>query len=719
MQPPQPESSKRPSKISAWIHTRKLTIKAYYAKRCASLENAWRGLESREKLTISLAVFLCLGFIGLSANEAFIQKLEQPYAKFEKLKTSGVLSADEPLKFSTDSAIKLLASHPDAQIIEFVYAGEARGRVSNLMLLKSPGATYPLMVGPTEREQVHAYLQRKDMAERLKIVDFETLDPVESERAQGLALRLGPPSKQGSEALWRGLVLVFNALLTIGVLIMVLSMLNQSRKRVKFIRPSSIKGSLSDLIGMEDIKSEVLRTKDLLNNREAYKAYGVDRPTNILFSGPPGTGKTKLAGFLAKELGLPILFHSAANLETGFVNGGSQTLDRVLALAKKEKRCLVFLDEAQDLFMKRGGSGRKFDDDTQNTLLSILDGVRTTKDSEIIWVVASNFNANSMQMDDAMLRRFQLKIDFRLPNAKEREGIFSHYLSKAEGKVSPDLDMGTVVHITEQSSPADIESIVYEAGVAAIQVQSLITTDILLQAAERTLVGNTDVETTAGREREREIIALHEVGHFLVDVMRHRPDGLARAMDAKPDIGSLKISLKAHARSNALGFVLKRPRINLLQTKQDLMWEVRTLFGGMANEEIFFGPDGVTNGAYSDIQEVTKLLSSAVTGMGLFKDAKLNFSALAIPGQDVVVSAEDREVMTRVSKQLFDESKAMLEAHKELSRYLANALISAIELKTEDMLALIEKYHREFRVDVAPEAEGIIHSSATLPHHAI
>ncbi|HEX8204090.1 MAG TPA: ATP-binding protein, partial [Isosphaeraceae bacterium] len=118
----------------------------------------------------------------------------------------------------------------------------------------------------------------------------------------------------------------------------------------------------------------------------------------VHFSGPAGTGKTKLASYLAKELNLPILFHSAANLETGYVAGGSNTLARILSIAKRRKRCIVFLDEAQDLFMKRGGH-RKFDDDTQNTLLAVLDGVRTKSDAEIIWIVASNFNSEQMQMD--------------------------------------------------------------------------------------------------------------------------------------------------------------------------------------------------------------------------------------------------------------------------------------------------------------------------------
>ena len=80
-----------------------------------------------------------------------------------------------------------------------------------------------------------------------------------------------------------------------------------------------------------------------------------------------------------------------------------------------------------------GGSGA---DDTQNMLLAVLDGVRTKSDAEIIWIVASNFNSEQMQMDEAMLRRFQMKVDFRLPNLEERGAIIGHYLAQQAVKVS-------------------------------------------------------------------------------------------------------------------------------------------------------------------------------------------------------------------------------------------------------------------------------------------
>ena len=85
---------------------------------------------------------------------------------------------------------------------------------------------------------------------------------------------------------------------------------------LKFIEPAQVHGSIDDLVGMDDIKAEVAQIKDQYLRRAEYAEYGISKPFNVMFSGPAGTGKTKLASYLAKELHLPILFHSAANLDT-------------------------------------------------------------------------------------------------------------------------------------------------------------------------------------------------------------------------------------------------------------------------------------------------------------------------------------------------------------------------------------------------------------------
>jgi cell division protease FtsH len=233
-----------------------------------------------------------------------------------------------------------------------------------------------------------------------------------------------------------------------------------------------------------------------------------------------------------------------------------------------------------------------------------------------------------MEMDEAMLRRFQMKVDFRMPNRDERQEIIGHYLGQRSDKVLPDLDLRHLVDITEGRSPADLETIVNQAGIKAVQVGEMIGADTLMQAAERVLVGNVNTHTTEERERDRRIIAIHEWGHFLVDLEHERRLTQGNWAQIQTDMKTVKISLKANARTNALGFVIHKQGANLLKSKSDLEHDVRVLLGGMANEELFFGEDGTTNGAHNDITRVTQLLYHAVGEMGMYRKTRLNFGSL-------------------------------------------------------------------------------------------
>src|SRR5512133_1153583 len=509
-----------------------------------------------------------------------------------------------------------------------------------------------------------------------------------------LDLRFSGARPQSAKYAWLTVASgVLSAVLVIGVLAFVYMQLKGHSKALKFIEPAQVHGSIDDLVGMDDIKAEVAQIKDQYERRAEYAEYGIVKPFNVMFSGPAGTGKTKLASYLAKELGLPILFHSAANLETGLVAGGSNTLTRILAQATKRKRCIVFLDEAQDLFMKRGGR-RKFDDDTSNTFLSVLDGVRSKNGAEIIWIVASNFNSETMQMDEAMLRRFQMKVDFRMPNQEERLAIIVHYLGQRADKVLPDLDLRHLVAVTEGHSPADLETIVNQAGITAVQSSGMIGEDTLMQAAERVLVGNVNIETTLERQRDRRIIATHEWGHFLVDLDHERKLTHDNWEQMLAEVKTIKISLKANPRTNALGFVFHKQGVNLLMSKGDIEHEVRVLLGGMANEELFFGEEGTTNGAHNDITRVTKLLHHAVGEMGMYRKTRLNFGALSQNRSDSGhdVDEETRSIMEGQSERLYGETKAILAGLMPLTEHLVGKLLEKNEMSLGEALNEIRAF---------------------------
>jgi len=668
-------------------------------KKTASRLQDWFVIQS---VGVKLTVLVIAVLIPATAIYSFtlIQKQAAVAEQIKSMAVTGnatekgwTLNDKLPVVFGTGSVLSFLETNP-AERVTVIYKPLMWNVSERIILVESQGKQYAYYPSDLETKIFADKAVTALWGAKLVFIPRGELSASSLEMIELLDQRFSNARPQSEKDNWKaGVSAALSGALTLGVLAFLYFQLKGQFKSLKFIEPAQVHGSIDDLVGMDDIKAEVAQIKDQYQRRAEYAEYGISKPFNVMFSGPAGTGKTKLASYLAKELRLPILFHSAANLETGFVAGGSNTLSRIMAMAKRRKRCIVFLDEAQDLFMKRGGR-RKFDDDTANTLLSVLDGVRSRNDAEIIWIVASNFNSENISMDEAMLRRFQMKVDFRMPNREERLAIIVHYLSQRAGKVLSDLDLRHVVDVTEGRSPADLETIVNQAGITAVQAGELIGADTMMQAAERVLVGNVNIHTTEDRERDRRIIAVHEWGHFLVDFEYERklPDSDWEQILA--DMKTIKISLKANPRTNALGFVFHKQGANLLKTKSDIEHDVRVLLGGMANEELFFGEEGTTNGAHNDITRVTQLLHHAVGEMGMYRKTRLNFGSLAKDrhGGGRELDEETRSIMEAQNERLYGETKAVLARLMPLTEHLVGKLLEAGEMSLSEALFEIRRF---------------------------
>ena len=197
----------------------------------------------------------------------------------------------------------------------------------------------------------------------------------------------------------------------------------------------------------------------------------------------------------------------------------------------------------------------------------------------------------------------------------------------------------------------------------------MIGADTLMQAAERVLVGNVNTNTTKERERDRRIIAVHEWGHFLVDFEHERKLADGDWEQILAEMKTIKISLKANPRNNALGFVFHKQGANLLKTKGDIEHDVRVLLGGMANEELFFGEEGTTNGAHNDITRVTQAAAPRRGRDGhVPQDPPELRRAGRSDGHGRDVDEETRSIMEAQSERLYGETKAAAGAAQAADR---------------------------------------------------
>jgi cell division protease FtsH len=466
----------------------------------------------------------------------------------------------------------------------------------------------------------------------------------------------------------------------------------------QIIMPDKLKGSLDDLIGMADIKQEVLHLEDMIRNREQYKEHNIDKPFNVMLTGPAGTGKTKLVGYLAKRLDIPLIQASGSALESGYVGGGSKALNALYRKAASRGRCMIFLDEAQSLFMPRGRSEKKWEDDTANTLLGLLDGVKSDKGQGVIWVVASNFDDASTDMDEAMLRRFSVKINFRLPNKAERRELLRSFLSrKKDGLVDwNDLDLDQVAEITQNLSPALLETVVERASMLSIQDKAIINTDLLFRAYERATIGLTDRATTAEKHKQRERIAVHELGHFFMQIDPFLRAGMTLA-EVKEKSHLLKISTEAVSKIGALGYVLQSGEDMSLRTLEELERDVVGLYGGVAAEELFYGARGISVGSQNDIEKITKMLNLMVGRLSMYSRAKIDYSQL----QNDASAVHTLRQVEEKSGELYSYTLNAIRDYEDVIVALKDTLLEQYVLSKDAVFALLEAHADALAVNLA------------------
>lgn len=481
-------------------------------------------------------------------------------------------------------------------------------------------------------------------------------------------------------------------ILIIGLIIYMLQSTGMMLNGDKFTvyRPKEIKGSMDDIIGYEDIKEEIQHLVDMLKNMHLYSKYGIDDFFNIMFSGVQGTGKTTMAVQIAKKLDVPILV-ATGNIETGIVGGGAKVIRSIYAKAKEiainneHNTCIVFIDEAQNLLMKRGQSKDKWVDDTPNELLTHLEGVKTIHNVKIITIVASNFDETNMQLDEAMAARFKKKIHFRLPNEDEREKLLANFLDRVERREA-DINLERLAKTFSGISPRTIQTIVQEASLLAIMDKDNVSEKHLMSAFEVVMIGKSNRKTTKDKERERYIISVHEIGHFMANFKLTMAENEFDIEKTEKKIKVIKISSENISRINALGYVLNESEDMLLHSIVTLEKEIQILYAGVASEELIFGKNNITTGAANDIEKITHILNHLFIETSSYGEAKLKLDNI-----DILKDIAYKE-MEKKSIELYKKTTELLKEERKLIEHLAQILIERWVLSKEEIFEEIKLY---------------------------
>jgi cell division protease FtsH len=499
----------------------------------------------------------------------------------------------------------------------------------------------------------------------------------------------------GQSSAWLGslLVMLLPVLLLVGALIWMsrrtqqqlggMTAFGRSKVRVhEAERPQTV---LADVAGYEGVKQEIGEVVGFLRQPEHFREIGAKIPKGLLLVGPPGTGKTLFARAIAGEASVPFLSITGSEFLEMFVGVGAARVRDLFETARRQRPCIVFVDEIDAVGRKRGtglGGGHDEREQALNQLLAEMDGFEST--AGIVVLAATN---RPDILDPALLRagRFDRQIVIPLPTQSERAAILAVHCR--DKPLAPDADLELLARGTPGMSGAELANLVNEAALSAVRrgAKQVAAAD-LDTARDRVLMGIRRTSLALGDD-EKLLIAHHEAGHAVLAQL------LANA-DPVHKVTILPTGM-------ALGATHQLPlRERYVQQRPQLDDALAVRLGGRAAEQIVFGI--ASSGAHDDLVAATALARTMVREWGMSErigHMAWGSQAAVFLGEDLIhtrdYSDETARVIDEETGHILDtqaeRARCILEAHRPILEAVAAALIEHETLTGEEIAAIVDR----------------------------
>ena len=459
------------------------------------------------------------------------------------------------------------------------------------------------------------------------------------------------------------------------------------KSRAKLLTERQGRVTFEDVAGVDEAKDDLKEIVDFLRDPQKFQRLGGRIPKGVLLVGPPGTGKTLLARAIAGEANVPFFTISGSDFVEMFVGVGASRVRDMFEQAKKNAPCIVFVDEIDAVGRHRGaglGGGNDEREQTLNQLLVEMDGFEANEG--VILIAATN---RPDVLDPALLRpgRFDRQIVVPNPDLGGREKILRVHMRKVP--LAPDVDARTIARGTPGFSGADLANLVNEAALlAARRGKRVVTMPEMEDAKDKVMMG-AERRSLAMSEDEKRLTAYHEAGHALVGIYMPQHDPLHK--------------VTIIPRGRALGVTMNLPEQDRMSySKQYCVSKLASMFGGREAEVLVLGPDNVTTGASSDIQQATRMARSMVTEWGM--SDKLGRVRYRGNEQEVFLghSVAQSNNMSEETARLIDEevrkliedaettARRILTEHRDQLEIVARGLLDYETLSGDEVTALLK-----------------------------
>jgi len=426
----------------------------------------------------------------------------------------------------------------------------------------------------------------------------------------------------------------------------------------------------SDVIGAKVAKETLEFVINWLKRPEYYRGMGIRPPKGILLTGPPGTGKTMLARAVAGESSCAFIETSATSFITVWQGSGPQNIRDLFSRARRYAPAIVFIDEIDAIGKKRSGSpggSIRAEESTLNALLTEMDGFSSTP-LPVIVLAATNL---AEHLDTALRRRFDREIEVDKPDKESRFLYIEKSLSgRKTSKVSPDI-MERIAGQSAGMTIADLERILQEAAVMAVERSSELTDALLEEAFEKIRMGEAK-KLPDNNTLKR--IARHEAGHTVIAWKG----------------GHIPVQLTVVGRGKAAGYMERESdEERILYTRNELEHKICEAMGGRAAEIIYYGEEeGLSTGVAGDLKNATSIAKLMVREYGMDSDFGIilfdeSFSPSGIMGEKTFLAVE------RLVKLQLERAIKILKENKEKLDILSQKLLAKNRLTKEEIKEIL------------------------------
>ena len=441
-----------------------------------------------------------------------------------------------------------------------------------------------------------------------------------------------------------------------------------------------------DVAGQDEAKESLVEVVDYLHSPKKYAAIGAKLPKGVLLVGPPGTGKTLLAEAVAGEAGVPFFSTSGSEFVEMFVGMGAAKVRDLFRQANEKAPCIVFIDEIDAIGQKRNTGGMGGNDEreqTLNQLLAEMDGFDGQKG--VVLLAATN---RPDSLDPALLRpgRFDRRVPVELPDLQGRKAILMVHAKDVQ--MGPDINWDIIARATAGASGAELANIINEAALRAVREGRKAVIQADLEESVETVIAGAQRKNAVISDREKNIVAYHEIGHALV---------AAKQSGSAP---VTKITIVPRT-SGALGYTMQVDEgERVLMSRTEILNKIATLTGGRSAEELIFGEDNMTTGASNDIEQATKLARAMITRYGMTDD----FDMVALEtvqnqylgGDASLACAADTaskidERVVEIVKAAHEKARQILKENEPQLHKLAAYLLEKETITGEEFMSLLRQ----------------------------